>query len=268
MILSGILAILLYLLTSSLLALRLASRLPASWQDRRRIFLILGLTGVVLHGVQVFNSVVSTQGMDTSFFSIMSITGWLVALLLLLASWRKPVENLAILILPIAALSLLLRLLSDHHSHLGEHLPNGLELHIIISIFAYSLLSIAVVQAILLSIQESHLHNRHPGGFIRLLPPLETMETLLFQMISLGFVLLSVALLSGGFFVENLFAQHLVHKTVLSIVAWGLFGILLVGRWRFGWRGRVAIRWTISAFAFLLLAYFGSKMVIEFILQY
>ena len=102
---------------------------------------------------------------------------------------------------------------------------------------------------------------------VRTLPPLEVMERLLFQMIGTGFALLSAALLTGIVFLEDIFAQHLVHKTVLSIVSWMIFGILLWGRWRFGWRGRTAIRWTLSGFLFLILAYFGSKLVLELILQ-
>jgi ABC-type uncharacterized transport system permease subunit len=93
------------------------------------------------------------------------------------------------------------------------------------------------------------------------------MESLLFQMIGAGFVLLSLTLVSGLMFVEDIFAQSLVHKTVLSLLAWGVFGILLWGRWRFGWRGRTAIRWTLSGFAALALAYFGTKLVLELVLK-
>ncbi|MCB1564805.1 MAG: cytochrome c biogenesis protein CcsA, partial [Xanthomonadales bacterium] len=63
------------------------------------------------------------------------------------------------------------------------------------------------------------------------------------------------------------FAQHLVHKTVLSLLAWAAFGVLLFGRWRFGWRGKRAVRWTLLAMLLLLLAFFGSKFVLEVILQ-
>ena len=102
---------------------------------------------------------------------------------------------------------------------------------------AYSLLTLAAVQAILLAIQDHHLRSRHPGGFVRGLPPLQTMESLLFEMIAAGFVLLTLALVSGFAFLENMFAQHLVHKTVLSTLAWLVFGGLLLGRFRYGWRG-------------------------------
>ena len=141
-----------------------------------------------------------------------------------------------------------------------------LEAHILISIFAYSFLSIAAVQAILLSIQNKHLHNQHPGGFIRALPPLQTMESLMFQMLAMGFVLQSFSLISGFIFLDDMFAQHLVHKTILSIIAWIIFAVLLWGRWKFGWRGKIAIRWTLGGFVSLLLAYLGSKMVLEIML--
>jgi len=88
----------------------------------------------------------------------------------------------------------------------------------------------------------------------------------MFQFLGFGFILLSVSLLTGFFYLEDIFAQHLVHKTVLSIIGWVILGVLLFGRIRFGWRGRTAVRWTLSAFAFLMLAYFGSKLVLEFIL--
>ena len=107
-----------------------------------------------------------------------------------------------------------------------------------------ALLPLAMVQALLLAIQDHHLRNRQPGGFVRALPPLKTMETLLFQMIGAGFALLTLSLVTGILFLEDILAQHLVHKTVLSFVAWVIFAVLLWGRWRFGWRGRKAIRWT------------------------
>ena len=92
------------------------------------------------------------------------------------------------------------------------------------------------------------------------------METLLFQFLGFGFIALSASLITGFIFLEDIFEQHQVHKTVLSIVGWFILGILLFGRFQFGWRGKKAIRWTLSSFAFLMLAFFGSKLVLEFIL--
>jgi len=119
---------------------------------------------------------------------------------------------------------------------------------------------------VLLAIQDYHLRNRHPGGFIRSLPPLQTMEALLFEMILAGFILLTMALLTGFTFLEDMFAQHLAHKTILSIIAWLVFGTLLWGRFRSGWRGQKALIWTLAGFLVLMLAYFGSKFVVEMVL--
>lgn len=177
------------------------------------------------------------------------------------------VECLGVIVFPFAALILLVTLLPTQHHVLGYDMPAGIQFHILISILAYSILSIAAVQASLLYVQDAQLHNKHPGGFIRGFPPMQTMETLLFRMISIGFVVLGISLLSGVVYIDDLFAQHLVHKTILSIAAWSLFGVLLWGRWQFGWRGRTAIRWTISGFILLMLAYFGSKFVIELVLD-
>jgi ABC-type uncharacterized transport system permease subunit len=177
------------------------------------------------------------------------------------------VENLAILALPLAAITILLDLRYPGSRLLSEDAGWALRLHVLTSLLAYSLLTLASAQAILLAVQDNHLRTHHPGGFIRALPPLQTMEMLLFEMIGLGFILLSIGLVTGFVYLEDMFAQHLVHKTVLSIVAWIAFAVLLWGRYRFGWRGRTAIRWTLVGFAVLMLAYFGSKAVIELILQ-
>ncbi|MDH5358742.1 MAG: cytochrome c biogenesis protein CcsA, partial [Gammaproteobacteria bacterium] len=119
-----------------------------------------------------------------------------------------------------------------------------------------------------LAIQEQQLRQRHLAGLMRKLPPLQTMETALFQLIGGGFILLTIGLLTGVLFIEDIFAQHLVHKTALSIVAWCVFATLLWGRWQYGWRAKTAIKWTLIGFSFLVLAYLGSKLVLEFLLSH
>jgi len=261
------LAVILYLSTGLLLLRRLLQH-PGKPCAAKQGLLLPGLLAVALHGWMLYHGMFNhPAGLDVGFFTIISLVGWLVALLLLTAAFRQPIECLGILVLPFTALALVLGQVSEQHHYLTNTLSNGLKFHIIISILAYSLLSIAMVQALLLYIQDAQLHNKHPGGFIRSLPPLQTMENLLFRMIGLGFIMLSVSLLSGTLFIDDLFAQHLVHKTILSISAWMIFAILLVGRWQFGWRGRIAIRWAMGGFIMLMLAYFGSKFVIELILQ-
>ncbi len=263
----GIFAILIYLLIAFLLGLGLKKGQLHPSGSNRRFLVLAGLTGVLLHGITLFIAVFTPAGVNLEFFNVASLASWLAALLLLLSALRTPVENLAIALLPLTAATLLLQLLIPAKPVLLANASSGLEAHILLSILAFSLLVIASLQAILLAIQDSHLRNRKPGGFIRALPPLETMERLLFQMIGLGFTFLSLALFNGVLFVDDVFAQHLVHKTALSIVAWLVFAVLLWGRWRFGWRGRSAIHWTLIGLLILLIGYFGSKLILEFILE-
>jgi ABC-type uncharacterized transport system permease subunit len=153
------------------------------------------------------------------------------------------------------------------HTYAAESAP-GVELtaHILLSMGAAALLFAAAVTALLLVFLDRRLHARRLADLPRVLPPLDALETVMFRLIGAGFVLLTLALLTGLVFVNNLFEQHLIHKTVLSIIAWVLFGILLFGRVRYGWRGRAAVRWALSGFGMLTLAYFGSKFVLETVL--
>lgn len=261
-----LITIVLYLLSAFLLGRRLFTKQEAAEGAQRMIPLTLGLVAAAFHGMEVHSSIFTAAGFDFSFFNMLSLVAWLVSLLVLLSALSLPVENVAIFTMPIAAIADGLHGAWANSRDVLHHVSIGIEIHITLSLLAYSLLSIAAVQALLLAIQDYHLRNRHPGGFIRALPPLETGEALLFDMLGLGMVVLSFALISGGFFVKNIFAQHIVHKTVLSIIAWGVFATLLWGRWRFGWRGRKAIRWTLAGFGTLMLAYFGSKFVLEMVL--
>ena len=261
----SIIAIALYLVTTVLLGRKLVVGIRYS-QSTRIALLALGLGAAILHAGVVYQSIFTTSGINLGFYSAASLITVLVALLMLIAAISQPIENLGIAILPIAALALLLDNMFSAQHILNTHSSGQIELHIILSLLAYSLLTIAALQAVLLAIQDHQLRHKHPGGFMRALPPMQVMESLLFQIIAVGFALLSLALLSGFIFLQDIFAQHLVHKSILSIVAWFVFATLLIGRWKAGWRGRTAIRWTLGGFVALLLAYFGSKLVLEIIL--
>jgi ABC-type uncharacterized transport system permease subunit len=257
---------LLYVAAAAMLARRLLRGADAATLSRR-LPLALVAGALLVHGYLLMATLVVDGGLRLGLFNASSLVAWAVALLLALAASRMPVENLGIAIFPVAALFALLGAAMPAGGPLISGSTRGLDLHILSSVLAYSLLTIAVFQAVLLAFQDRHLHNRQPGGIIRALPPLQTMESLLFQMIGVGFVLLSISLLTGLVFLEDIFAQHLIHKTVLSLVAWVVFAVLLWGRWRLGWRGRIAIRWTFAGFVALMLAYFGSKFVLELVLQ-
>jgi ABC-type uncharacterized transport system permease subunit len=131
---------------------------------------------------------------------------------------------------------------------------------------AFAFLTIGAALAVAQVVVDRRLRSRQPLGWLKILTPIESVESGVFQSIQLGFALLTLALVTGAFFIEDLFAQHLVHKVVLAIIAWVVFGILLLGRWRMGWRGRQALRWTLAGYALLGLSYFGSKLILESIL--
>jgi len=224
------------------------------------------MVATLLHGWLLLQLLFMEQGLNLGVFNAISLLTWLISAILVVSAVVRPTENLGIIAFPGAGLAIALGSVTSTN-HFTSVTNTPLEIHILISVAAYSMLSIAAVQAILLTIQDRHLRNKRPGGFIRALPPLQTMETLLFQIIALGFILQSLSLFTGFIFLENMLAQHLVHKTVLSLIAWLVFGILLWGRWQFGWRGRTAIRWTLTGFVALALSYIGSKMVLEVILK-
>lgn len=259
-------AALLYCLTGSLLGIRLSRGEAAdSWPKFNMV--ALGGVAIVLHGIMLSRLIVAPGGVNLGFFNALSLVGWLSALLLLALTLFRPVENLGIVLLPFSAVTVLLTVFVPTSGVLISDFRWPLNLHIGISVVAYALLALAAVQALLLAVVDRRLRHHHPGGFMRGLPPLSTLESLLFQFVGTGFLLLSLALLSGLLFLEDIFAQHLVHKTTLSMLAWALFGILLYGRLRFGWRGRTAVRWTLAGFGFLMLAYFGSELVLQLVLE-
>jgi len=259
-------AILLYLTCGSLITLRLF-RCDKPGLPGRAPALLVGFAGLILHTWLIYDTIFSQPELNLAFFNALALASWTVVTLLFISSLTKPVENLGILILPVAALTLFLETRYPSQDFMREATGWPIKIHVLLSMLAYSLLTLASVQAILLAVQDHHLHSRQPAGFLRTLPPLQTMESLLFEMIGVGFVLLTLALASGLAFLEDMFAQHLVHKTVLSTLGWLVFGTLVLGRLRYGWRGRTAIIWTLSGFVILVLAYFGSKAVLELILQ-
>jgi len=262
----SILAVIAYLASTIVIGLRL---FRGSDGDRpaRSLGMILAALAILLHAALLAHNAITARGLDLGFFNATSLVAWTIATLILLSAITKPVENLGIVLFPLAALAIVLELKFTSSHLLLRSAPLELKIHVLVSIVAYSLLSLASVQAVLLAIQDQHLHNRQPGGFVRALPPLQTMESLLFEMIGAGFALLTLSLLTGLMFLEDMFAQHLVHKTILSLASWVVFGVLLWGRFRFGWRGRTAIAWTLTGVLVLMLAYFGSKAVLELILE-
>ena len=206
------------------------------------------------------------QGPDMHFFAALSLVGIGMAGLTTAYGGTGRVPALGIVVLPLAALALLGYALHGHAAA-ASLMDWRLQLHAWLALLAYATLALAAVLAIFLWVQEGALRRREFPSWLRVLPPLTALETFLFRSIGVGFVLLSATLLTGVLFVENLLAQHLVHKTVLSGLSWLAFGGLLLGRWRRGWRGKRAVGWTLVAMGLLVLAFFGSKFVLELVLH-
>ncbi len=228
---------------------------------------ILGGFGLLAQGAYHLGPLAQGQAVNFAFFHALSlIAGTLVALWLLVL-FRPAMRSLGAVLLPYAAITAVLLALFPDPVPVTEPHRWQLELHAAIAVLAYASLSLAAIQAVLLWLLDYILRQPRYLPLASRLPPLQAMDKLLFRIVAVGFLLLSLTLLSGLLFVDDLFAQHLVHKTVLSMLAWLVFGILLLGRAFRGWRGRVAVRWTLTGMTLLVLAYFGSKLVIELILQ-
>jgi ABC-type uncharacterized transport system permease subunit len=223
---------------------------------------LLSIAAICLHAIYLFPSLILEGGYYFGLFKVISLIAWLIAFAILLVSLRKPIEYLYIIIFP----CVILALVSEALIHTGHARPQTWQtlIHVAFTLSAYVFLALGLVQSLLLSVQDKKLHAHQPGGFIRKLPPLKVMESLLFEFIWIGFVLLTLGLTIGFLFLE--LHAGVKHKIVLSITAWLLFAILLWGRWQFGWRGRVALRWAVGGFIALMLAYLGTKTVLEIIL--
>ena len=254
-----LIAVCLYLIAAGLLIFQLRQE-----RTHSLYWLLPALAATVLHLVMHATTWRSAGGADLHFFPALSLVALGMAAMTTLYGATGRMAALGVVVFPIAAA--LLAAYAGHGHVTAEALDWRLQLHAWCALLAYATLAIAALLAITLWLQERALRRRQFHGWLRALPPLVELESLLFRTITVGFVLLSATLLTGVLFVENLFAQHLVHKTVLSVLSWLLFGGLLLGRWRRGWRGSTAVRWTLAAMALLVLAFFGSKFVLEVLL--
>lgn len=223
-----------------------------------------GLTLIAM-ALMASSKVFTPQGIDFDFYNSLFFSAFVICAILFLGSLFKRVEHLGLIVLPVTLITIGLNLAflipgSEQSYNLGIHT------HIISSIIAFSVLGLSAVQAILLFIQDKALKQHSNATLLRGIPSLHESEIILFQTITLGVALLTVTLVSGFIYLEDIFAQHLAHKTILSSLAWVVFVVLLWGRTQFGWRGSTAICWSLSGFTFLILAYFGSKFVLELVL--
>ncbi|MDH3608226.1 MAG: cytochrome c biogenesis protein CcsA [Gammaproteobacteria bacterium] len=244
------------------------SHRPANSQitDKRGLMLLTWAAACILHALHLYPQTFTSQGLNLTFYNTVSLVLFIISTLVLVLSVNKKREFIGLFLLPIVVAGIALTILKPE-IQVATSNARGLQFHIVFSLFSFSVLTISAIQSILLFNQERHLRKAEIDDMTRALPPLYDSEKFLFQTITIGFILLSIALITGFIFLENMFQQHIAHKTILSILAWVLFAILLWGRWKFGWRGQMAVRWTLGGFAFLILAYLGSKFVQEIVLH-
>ncbi|WMW79884.1 cytochrome c biogenesis protein CcsA [Undibacterium cyanobacteriorum] len=243
-----------------------------------RKWLALGLTSIAwaLHGLVLGGSLYEGDALRIGFATMWSAAIWVSTLVFLVENRNLSLDGLRLLVLPQAALTIVL-LLVFPGSLIPLHDKTAMfPWHVGIALLAYSTLSIAAIHALVMYVQDKHLHrlsaNAEQGWLAKALdrlPALLKMESLLFILVTVGFILLSLTVLSGVVFSEQVLgvAFRWDHKTILSLLSWLLFAILLIGRqWR-GWRGKAVLRMTLFGFLFLLLAYVGSRFVLEVLLH-
>ncbi len=223
---------------------------------------------MLLHTWLLYRSVFTGEGVYLGVGNSVSAIMWLTVVIYWLGSLHYRLRSLQVFVLGSAAVAVLLPLALPSAHPLPHTGLLAFRLHLLISMLAFSLLTIASLQAFMMALLERRLHAGTLPPSLRALPPLLSMESLLFQIILAGFVLLTLTLGSGMVFSEELFGRPLrfTHKVVFGILAWLIFAALLGGRRIYGWRGRIALRWTLAGFMALVLAYIGSKFVLEVML--
>ena len=235
-------------------------------EDRQRQQIALvGVAALATHALATY---LPAQAGESSlgFYrvaSLMFLSMGAISLILLVA---RPLHTLLIVLFPLAALSILVATFAPDTSRPMSDLPAGILSHVSASIVSFAVLALAVLQGLLVTVQSRQLRQHRNRGVIRKLPPLEAASILFYELTGAGFLILTVAIATGVVFIDDLFSQQLVHKTVLTLLAWCLYAVLLVQYFRRGWRVQSAITVNLIAFGLVVLGFFGSKLVLELLL--
>ena len=223
---------------------------------------------LVIQGFSLYESMVATGTLRFSFSLAVSLMLWLAVLIYWLESFQSRMDGMQPMVLPLAAISSILPVVFPQTHVIGHANAFGFKVHFLTAMLAYSLFTLSALHALFMGFIEQKLHRRTINRHQASLPSILSMEALLFRMIGVAFVLLTVTLISGLFFSEQIFGKALVfdHKTLFAFASWVIFAALLFGRHQYGWRGRIALRWTLAGFLLLILAYIGSRFVSEVLL--
>jgi len=258
--LSAVFASLLYLFASALILFKIQSGNDSA--IRSAVIRVI-IPAIIAHGFALTSTLLINEHIYFNFGNGLSLVALIGSTILLITHLNKPTETLGIFIYPLAALSTMLPLAFDN----PIPLPIEVGSHVLMSIAAYSIMGIATAQAILYSVQERNFKAKRLPKLTRALPPLQVMESTMIQLLSIGFIILTFALVSGVFFVDNLFEQHLIHKTFFAILAWVIYGVFLYGNSQYGWRGQTAVKFTTWAYFSLIISYIGTSIVLQFIIE-
>ena len=226
------------------------------------------LVPLALHGWLLYDGLFFREP-RFGFAQALSVMMFLGVALYWIESLVYSVEGMLPLVLPVAALAVPLPAIFPGLEPSGAQVAaTEFRLHLALAMIAYSLFVIALLHAALMAVAERQLHGKI-SLLVSNLPPLLTLEKLLFRVIGAAFVFLTLTLATGIAFSETLFGRALRadHKTIFALLSWATFGLLLLGRLFYGWRGRTALRWTLTGFLMLLLAYVGSRFVLEVVLH-
>ena len=232
---------------------------------------------IVLHGIGLKTSIMLPTSLHLGWALALSAAVWLGMLVFWVQSLLMRIDGLLLILLPACAVVTAMAALFPGGHHVAHAASDWLRIHLLIAFTAYGLITVAALQAMLMTALDRHLHRPvEPAGTgsmlaraLESMPPLLVQEVLLFRLIGTGFIVLTLTVITGAM-VSLAFTNELVpmdHKTVFTLLSWFIFGGLLIGRYTRGWRGRIALRWTLVGFAFLLLAYTGSRFVLDVILQ-
>ena len=248
----------LYIITSVLIW----KYLSYNFNNRNFKLLIMSIwtSALLIHIYSIYPIFVDLFIINLSLLYALIVVSLFISIILFFLSFKGNFEYMGMVVLPIISL---IFLLIPETSLMNVKINNLLFSHIVISLISYSIICLCATQAFFLKLQENRLQKNNPSSIVSSLPPLETMDILLFKFLVFGVISLSISLLSGFLFLENIFSKLMIEKSSLSLLAWIIFVYLLFGRLQYGWRGEKAANITLVGFTILFLAYFGTRAFLE-----
>lgn len=229
----------------------------------------LSCVGLAMHTGGVFAEMFSGEQIHFGFGMAVSAMLLIAVAITLVQSFVHRVTTLTALVLLVSAAGSVLPVVFVGETYLAQTWSVLFRVHLLVALAAYSFMTIAVVQAVLLMRMDRKLKNPVADGpvdgLLANMPNLMAMERILFRIIACGFVCLTLVLVLGGFATMQAYGVPYVfdHKTVMTWLAWVVFAILLVGRYGFGWRKKQALFWFWAGIAVLSLAYLVYRLLLE-----